>query len=55
MKGGTLVGGGPVDFDSKSYTFVITGGTGKYQRASGHVTSAPVAGYAITRLTLTFS
>jgi hypothetical protein len=55
LKDGTLVGGGPVDFDSKTFTFVITGGTGKYQNVAGKVTSTPAPGNGVTNLSMAFS
>lgn len=36
---GTLVASGPVDFDEKDFTLVVTGGTGKYAGTRGEVAS----------------
>jgi hypothetical protein len=54
LANGTLVGGGAVDFDSKTYTFVITGGTGRYQNVAGTVSSSPAPGNGVTNLRLAF-
>jgi hypothetical protein len=53
LKGGTLIGTGPVDFGAKSFQLVITGGTGKYRGVSGNVVSTPTAGYGTVRLAMT--
>ena len=45
LKGGTLVGSGPVDFNAKNFTLVIMGGTSKYRGVTGNVVSTPAAGY----------
>jgi hypothetical protein len=54
LRDGTLIGGGAVDFDSKTYTFVITGGTGKYHGVGGTVSSSPAPGNGVTNLRLAF-
>jgi len=54
LKDGTLVGGGAVDFDSKTFTFVITGGTAKYHGVAGTVSSSPAPGNGVTNLRLAF-
>src|SRR5580765_2237649 len=36
---GTVVASGPVDFDQKDFTLVVTGGTGKYAGTRGEVAS----------------
>lgn len=42
LNGGTLVGNGPIDFNAKSWSLAITGGTGKYRGRTGDVAaSAP--------------
>jgi hypothetical protein len=41
---GTLVAAGVLDFDSKTFSLVVTGGTGKYQAAAGELAASPVNG-----------
>ena len=53
LKGGTVVGSGPLDFDAKNFTLLILGGTGKYRGVTGKVVSTPAAGYAVVRLAFT--
>jgi len=38
---GTVVAAGPVNFNAKSFSMVVTGGTEKFFAASGEVTAAP--------------
>jgi hypothetical protein len=37
----TFLAAGPVDFDAKTFTLVVTGGTGKYEGLTGAVTATP--------------
>jgi hypothetical protein len=55
LKDGMFVGGGPVDFDAKTFTFAITGGTGKYRGVRGNVASSPAQGYAAVNLAFTLT
>jgi hypothetical protein len=50
LKGGSILASGGVDFTSKDYSLIATGGTGAYRGVSGTVESKTV-GYALTRLT----
>ena len=43
VKGGTLIGIGGLDFNSKVFDLAVTGGTGKYLDASGDVQATQVA------------
>jgi len=45
LNGGTLVAEGALDFNAKTFSLVVTGGTGKYRLAAGEVAaSAPANG-----------
>jgi hypothetical protein len=39
LKDGTVIGSGPVDFNAKNFSLVITGGTSKYRGVTGNVVS----------------
>ena len=41
LNGGTMTGGGPIDFRKTSFTLAVSGGTGTYFGARGQVSSAP--------------
>jgi len=41
LSGGTLVAEGALDFNAKTFSLVVTGGTGKYQLAAGQVAASP--------------
>lgn len=55
LNGGTILGAGPVDFEAKTFTLVVMGGTGKYRGMTGNVVSTPTAGYATVRLAFTLT
>jgi hypothetical protein len=42
LKGGTLVGAGPLDFNAPKFQIAITGGTGSFRSATGDVEASPV-------------
>jgi len=44
--GGTIVGSGPVDFKSSSFTIVVSGGTSTYLGARGQASAVPARGNA---------
>ena len=44
LTGGTLVAAGALDFSAKTFSLVITGGTGKYRSVAGEVDASPSAG-----------
>jgi hypothetical protein len=39
LKGGTVLAAGPVGFDGKTFSLAIVGGSGKYEQATGDLTS----------------
>ena len=41
VKGGSLLGMGYVDFNAKSFSIAVTGGTGRYRDARGDVAVTP--------------
>jgi hypothetical protein len=54
LNGGTILCSGPVDFSSKNFELITTGGTNAYRGVAGTVASATV-GYSETRLTFTLT
>jgi hypothetical protein len=46
LSGGVLLGAGAFDFNAGSFAVVITGGTGKYARASGEISATPSGAHA---------
>ena len=44
LSGGTLVASGPLDFNAKNFSLVVTGGSGKYRSVAGEVVAMPSAG-----------
>jgi hypothetical protein len=42
LKGGSLVGAGPLDFNAPRFQIAITGGTGRFRSATGDVEASPV-------------
>jgi hypothetical protein len=54
LRNGTLVAAGVLDFDSKAFSLVVTGGTGKYRAAAGELAASPATGGS-QPLAITFS
>ena len=50
---GTLIGTGYFDFNAKTFTVSVTGGTGKYAGARGHLHADPTV-KKLQRLVVTF-
>ena len=46
LRGGALIGGGPLNFNAKRFALAITGGTKTYSRAAGEVDVSPSANHA---------
>jgi hypothetical protein len=54
LQNGTLVGAGPIDFNTPGFAIAITGGTGAYQGLRGELDSTPAA-HRAQRLRITLS
>jgi hypothetical protein len=46
LSGGTLLCAGAFNFNAKSFTLVIKGGTGKYRSMKGNIAALPAVGHA---------
>jgi len=46
LTGGTLIGAGEFNFNAAHFELAITGGTGKYENASGQLLASPGSGHS---------